>query len=66
MYRVIWDLFRAIPTPQKAIEAKTEDISRIIHSLGLFNKRAAMIQRFSKEFLYSDWKDVRELHGVGK
>lgn len=66
MYRVIWDLFRAIPTPQKALEAKTEDISRIIHSLGLFNKRAAMIQRFSKEFLYNDWKDVRELHGIGK
>ncbi|CAI5501172.1 unnamed protein product [Closterium sp. Naga37s-1] len=66
LHKVIWDLFRLIPTPEAAIAAPTAEIARTIQSLGLHNKRAAMIQRFSEEFLRGDWTDVRQLHGIGK
>ncbi|CAI5495394.1 unnamed protein product [Closterium sp. Naga37s-1] len=66
LHKVIWDLFRLIPTPEAAIAASTAEIARTIQSLGLHNKRAAMIQRFSEEFLRGDWTDVRQLHGIGK
>ncbi|CAI5500533.1 unnamed protein product [Closterium sp. Naga37s-1] len=63
---MIWDLFRLIPSPEAAIAAPTAEIARTIQSLGLHNKRAAMIQRFSEEFLRGGWTDVRQLHGIGK
>ncbi|CAI5458344.1 unnamed protein product [Closterium sp. Yama58-4] len=66
LHKVIWDLFRLIPSPEAAIAAPTAEIARTIQSLGLHNKRAAMIQRFSEEFLRGDWTDVRQLHGIGK
>ncbi|CAI5479141.1 unnamed protein product [Closterium sp. Yama58-4] len=66
LHKVIWDLFRLIPSPEAAIAAPTAEIARTIQSLGLHNKRAAMIQRFSAEFPRGDWTDVRQLHGIGK
>lgn len=48
MRRVIWDLFKLIPTAEAAIAADTEAIGKVIYSLGLQNKRAALIQRFSQ------------------
>ncbi|GBG63263.1 hypothetical protein CBR_g37349 [Chara braunii] len=66
MQRVIWELFELIPNPAEAVSASTEAIAEVIHSLGLQNKRAKMIQRFSKEYLRDDWTEVTQLHGIGK
>eukprot|EP00270_Netrium_digitus_P021797 TRINITY_DN9550_c0_g3_i1.p1 TRINITY_DN9550_c0_g3~~TRINITY_DN9550_c0_g3_i1.p1 ORF type:complete len:658 (-),score=184.86 TRINITY_DN9550_c0_g3_i1:146-1999(-) len=66
MHAVIWKLFGLIPTPEAAVAAKTEDIAEIIHYLGLQNKRALMVQRFSREYLHDDWMEITQLHGIGK
>lgn len=66
MYRVIWDLFEAFPDPQSVVEAPAEDVAETVHSLGLQSKQVDMIQRFSKDFLYSSWEHVDELPGVSK
>ncbi|GBG90817.1 hypothetical protein CBR_g51322 [Chara braunii] len=66
MHKVIWDLFELIPTPEAAIAASEADIANVIRSLGLYNKRAKMIKRFSEEYLRGDWTDVTQLHGIGK
>eukprot|EP00897_Mesotaenium_endlicherianum_P000727 jgi/Mesen1/10655/ME000009S10448 len=65
MCKVIWDLFDLIPTPEAAIAARTEAIAAVIHSLGLQNKRARMIQRFSREYARDDWTELTQLHGIG-
>ena len=49
--RVIWRLFELMPTPEAAIKADVNAIQEIILPLGLANKRAPMLQRFSKEYL---------------
>lgn len=38
----------------------------LIQTLGLHEKRAKIIIRFSEEFLTKDWRMPRELHGIGK
>ena len=38
----------------------------LIQSLGLQEKRAKIIIRFSEEFLTKDWHYPKELHGIGK
>ncbi|GAQ80003.1 hypothetical protein KFL_000440050 [Klebsormidium nitens] len=70
MRRVIWDLFKLIPTAEAAMAADTDAIGKVIHSLGLQNKRAATIQRFSQEYL-EHLKDplakpLDRVHGIGK
>lgn len=41
-------------------------IEKVIETLGLQKKRAAMIQRFSREYLDDSWTHVTQLHGIGK
>ncbi|GAV82933.1 HhH-GPD domain-containing protein [Cephalotus follicularis] len=64
--RVISELFTMCPDAKTAIEVATGDIEKIIQTLGLQKKRAAMIQRFSQEYLYESWTYVTQLHGIGK
>lgn len=66
MRKIIWDLFALCPTPKAAIAVKTEKIEEVIRPLGLQNKRARMIQKFSKDYLGKEWVNVGELHGIGK
>jgi len=49
--QVIWDLFAMCPTPQAAVAADQAAIRELIRPLGLFNKRAAAVQRFSEEYV---------------
>lgn len=64
--RVILDLFTLCPNAKIATEIATEEIEKVIKSLGLQKKRAMMIQRFSQEYLEEHWTYVTELHGIGK
>ncbi|KAF3438473.1 hypothetical protein FNV43_RR21235 [Rhamnella rubrinervis] len=64
--RVISDLFTLCPNAKAASEVATEEIEKIITSLGLQKKRAVMIQRLSQEYLGENWTFVTQLHGVGK
>lgn len=64
--RVISDLFALCPDAKTAIDVPTKMIEKVIETLGLQKKRAAMIQRFSWEYLDESWTYVTELHGIGK
>ena len=64
--RVISDLFTLCPDAKTATEVTPEEIEKIIKTLGLQRKRAAMIQRLSQEYLWESWTHVTQLHGVGK
>ena len=64
--RVISDLFTLCPDAKAATKVVTEEIEKIIQTLGLQRKRAVMIQRFSQEYMGESWTHVTQLHGVGK
>lgn len=64
--RVISDLFTLCPDAKTATKVVTEEIEKIIQTLGLQRKRAVMIQRFSQEYMGESWTHVTQLHGVGK
>lgn len=64
--KVIWDLFALCPTPAAAAVADPAAIEGIIKPLGLFRKRAVMVQRMSDEYVNKEWKDPSELHGIGQ
>ncbi|PON85984.1 DNA-3-methyladenine glycosylase I [Trema orientale] len=64
--RIISDLFTLCPNAKAATEVASEEIEKIIRPLGLHRKRAAMIQRFSQEYLEESWTHVTQLHGIGK
>jgi methyl-CpG-binding domain protein 4 len=66
MHKVIWDLFELCPHPEACLTTETEKIGTIIRSLGLQNKRAKMLQRFSEEYAHGDWNNVSQLHGIGE
>ncbi|KAK3212760.1 hypothetical protein Dsin_017466 [Dipteronia sinensis] len=64
--RVITKLFRLCPDAKTATEVPTEEIEKVIQTLGLQKKRSMMIQRMSQEYLREDWTHVTQLHGIGK
>ena len=51
MRRVIWELFKMCPDAASAAQADVAAIERLIYPLGLATKRAAMVIRFSREYL---------------
>lgn len=63
---VLWDFLERWPTPEDTVKASWEEIAELIQCLGLHEKRAKMIIRFSEEYLTKDWVYPKELHGIGK
>lgn len=63
--RVIWDYFDRWPDPEAASLADEAELRRLVTSLGLENKRAATLIRFSREYGSGLWHDPGCLHGVG-
>lgn len=66
MHKVIWEFFELCPDAKKCISTETEEIGRVIRSLGLQNKRAKTLQRFSEDYLGTTWTNVTQLHGIGE
>lgn len=66
MHKVIWDLFELCPDAATCVSTDTEKIGHVIHSLGLQNKRAKTLQRFSQDYLGTTWTTVTQLHGIGE
>ncbi|KAL2938965.1 Methyl-CpG-binding domain protein 4-like protein [Bienertia sinuspersici] len=64
--RILPLFFDVCPNAEAAVGADLIRISSLIQSLGLHRKRAAMIQRFSREYLSDNWTHVTQLHGIGK
>lgn len=63
---LVWQFFERWPDPESAYEADKEDIAQFLHPLGLFNRRAEQIIRFSYEYRHKAWVYPIELHGINK
>ncbi|KAJ7391606.1 Methyl-CpG-binding domain protein 4 [Desmophyllum pertusum] len=63
---VMWDFFKRYPNPEITRMADWKPIAELIQPLGLHEKRAKIIIRFSDEFLTKDWTYPKELYGIGK
>jgi len=64
--KVYQNLFQKYPSPEAMAQSNESELSEIIQSLGMQNKRAKTLKRFSQEYLEKPWKDVIELYGCGK
>ena len=65
VHQVIWNLFRKYPTAVAMMNANKSEVTRLIESLGMQKKKAETLLKFSREYGYNPWNDVRELHGIG-
>jgi len=64
--KVIYEFFHKWPTPQSIIDANPNEIREHIRPLGFYNKRTAIIIRFSHEYIEKRFTKVSELYGIGK
>jgi methyl-CpG-binding domain protein 4 len=60
------EFFKRYPTPSSASIANSTEMSELLSPLGFKNRRTATIQRFSSDWLTLDWKEPKELYGIGK
>ena len=60
------EFFRIYPDPSKAECADPNEMADLIAPLGFKNRRTNTIQRFSSDWLTLDWKEPKELYGIGK
>lgn len=62
----LFKFFAAWPTPESIINASQLDIAQFLRPLGLQETRAYAIKRMSQDYITKDWRDVKELFGIGK
>ena len=58
-------LFKKYPNPRDLANAAVSELSKMLTPLGMQNKRAVTLIRFSQEYL-DGFSDPSELHGIGK
>lgn len=59
-------LFQTYDTPEEIAEACPDRLYDILKPLGMVNKRVKTYKRFSREYLSSSWKQVKDLYGCGQ
>jgi len=64
--KILPTLFKKYPEPDFMVLADEEDLRDILKPLGLSNKRAKTLMKFSKDYLSADWKTAKDLYGCGK
>ncbi|XP_025106324.1 methyl-CpG-binding domain protein 4-like isoform X2 [Pomacea canaliculata] len=63
---LLWKFLNRWPSPEEARQADESVVARMLQPLGLHEKRASILIRFSDEYLSKNWKYPIELHGIGK
>lgn len=63
---LFWDFVTKWPDPQAVMNEEEEKIAEHLQPIGLFNRRAKVIKKFTEEFLTKDWTYPIELYGIGK
>jgi len=66
VHQIIKKLFRKYPSARKMSKADPIELSEIIRSCGLYNRRANSLIKFSQDYITKDWKEPNELYGVGQ
>jgi methyl-CpG-binding domain protein 4 len=64
--KVYQKLFEMYPTPVSMESADVQDLQSLLKPLGMWRKRSATLQRFSREYLEKNWNTPKELFGCGK
>lgn len=64
--RVRAEFFRRWPNARRAMDADVHEMAELIKPLGLSNKRSAGIIRMSEDYIKKDWKEPKELFGLGQ
>jgi methyl-CpG-binding domain protein 4 len=62
---IIYDFFKRYPDPQSIIDCDLVELVEILKPLGLSNKRAVTIKKFSGDWLVWDGVNVKDLYGIG-
>ncbi|XP_057291831.1 uncharacterized protein LOC130614420 isoform X2 [Hydractinia symbiolongicarpus] len=63
---VFWKFVEQFPTAESVVNADWKVIADLMEPLGLHQRRAKNIIRFSDEYLNKRWKYPIELYGIGK
>ncbi|CAL4087702.1 unnamed protein product, partial [Meganyctiphanes norvegica] len=63
---ILWEFLEKWQTPEDALQGNWEDMANLMQPLGMHEKRAKQIIRFSDEYLNKDWIYPNELFGIGK
>jgi methyl-CpG-binding domain protein 4 len=63
---IFWEFLRLYPSPELAVQAEPRDLASLLNPLGLHQKRAQIIIKFTEQYLAMDWQYPIELYGIGK
>lgn len=64
--KILPSFFKKWPTPQALISCDVNQLKDTIKSLGFVNRRSESILKMSKAFIQGNWKDPRDLPGIGE
>ena len=59
------ELFTLYPTPHDMINSDEKILSHLLQPLGLYNKRAQTLKKFSQDYI-NGFNDIQECYGVGQ
>lgn len=54
------------PDPKTVLSKKPKDFEKYFAGIGLKRRRSEQVWKMSWDYVNKDWKDVRELYGIGK
>ena len=64
--KVYKDLFAKYPTPVDLANADVSTLAKMLQPLGLYNRRANSLKKFSYQYENKKWKTPSELYACGK
>tara|TARA_B100000963_G_scaffold34088_1_gene25340 strand:- start:524 stop:907 length:384 start_codon:yes stop_codon:yes gene_type:complete len=64
--QVLPKLFKKYDTPIKFIRGNSNTQMKMLKPLGMVNVRLKRLKQMSIDFLTWDYKDAKDLHGIGK
>lgn len=64
--KVVGPFFERWPTPHALLASSPEEIGSMLKPLGFWRRRPLTLLKFSRQYIDKQWKEPKELHGVGK
>ena len=66
VHKIRAELFERWPDPESMMKADFDELSEFLRPLGFYRRRAMILRKFSLQWLYRKYTDVRELMGIGQ
>jgi len=64
--QVVETFFEKYPNADSLLSANLNELKNLIRPLGMYNRRANTLIRFSNEYLDGNWISPKDLYGCGK